>query len=205
MRAKITVLILAIFCLVFGIIGISDTVTIMKEDYVDLEASTMGSLKEGDLAKGKIYWAYDKIAVHKTTKSYGFISLGSSEVPYYVIELQDRYMVISAGDKDIQKKLEKLGDETLAYDNGNTTNEPTPVEVTTKVVEMPDKVKQFLKEYCKESGFDDAKYAELVDDSFVINCVDYGSIKMIPFISFGAFVLFAGIFVVLLIRGKKRY
>ena len=203
-RVKITILIIGIFAVIFGIIGIPDAIKINKEDFKDLETSTNGSLETGDLVQGKIYWGYDKIAVHKTTRSYGFIPMGSSEVPYYVVEINDRFAVISAGNKDVQQQIEKLARETANYDNGVTDVEPTPVTVSTKVVEMPDKVREYLKDYFKEGGLDDATYAKLVDDSCVINCVQYDSMKKIPFIGIGVGALFIAIFVVMVVKGRGK-
>ena len=203
-RAKLVLLILGIFGIVFGAIGLGDTIKIMKEDYVVLDTVGSGKLDTGDLAKGKICWAYDKIAVEKTTRSYGFIPMGSSETPYYLVEVNDHFGIFSVGNKDMQKKIEKLADETLAYDKGETSNEPTPVEVTTKVISMPDKVKEYLKDYCKEWGMDDTDYAKLVDDSCVINYVQYDSMKWMPFIGFGVGALALVIFVILLVKSKGK-
>lgn len=204
-RVKISILIIGIFGIIIGVVGIGDTIKIMKKDFKSVDTAAIGDLETGDLAKGNICWAYDKIAVHKTTRSYGFIPMGSSEVPYYVVEVNDHFAVISAGNKDVQKQIERVATETDLYDSGDLEKEPTPVEVTTKVIEMPDKVREYLKEYCKNSGFDDATYAKLVDDSCVLNCVEYDSMKLIPFIGIGVGVLFIAIFVVLVIKGRNRY
>ena len=202
-RLKLTILILAVCGIVFGVIGIGDTIKILKEDFVDLDNAKIGDLQTGDLAKGKICWAYDKIAIEKTTRKYGFIPMGSSETPYYLVEVGDHFAVVSVGNKDLQKRIENLSDQTLAYDKGTTTTEPTPVEVTTKVIEMPDKVKQFLKDYCKEWEMSDEDYAKYVDDSCVINCVQYDSMKLIPFIGIGAGVLLLVIFLIMFFKGRK--
>ena len=209
LRVKITILILGIFGIVFGAIGVGDTIKIMKEDFKSIEEEDNGKLEPGDLAKGNIYWAYDKVAVHKSSRSYGGIPMGSSEVPYYVVELTDRFIVVSAGSKDVQNQIEKLTRQTVAYDKAveagvESPVEPTPVELTTKVVDMPDKVREYLKEYCMASGYDDAKYAELVDDSCVLNCVQYDSMKWIPFIGFGIGALFILIFVIMVIKGRGK-
>ncbi|MBR4622877.1 MAG: hypothetical protein IKO44_04990 [Ruminococcus sp.] len=202
-RVKLTILILGIICLIFGAVGISDCIKIMKEDYKDIETSTIGGLDTGDLAKGKLYWGYDKIAVHKTSRSYGFIPMGSSEEPYYVVKINEHFVVVSAANKDVQKDIEKLGNETLSYDKGNTAKEPTPVEVTTKVVDMPDKVREYLRDYFKEIGYTDSDIAKYVEDAYVFECVDYSSMKKIPFIGFGLGALFIIIFVILVVKGKK--
>lgn len=202
-RLKLTILILAICGIVFGAIGIGDTIKILKEDFVDLDNVKIGDLQTGDLAKGNICWAYDKIAVEKTTRKYGFIPMGSSETPYYLVEAGDHFAVISVGNKDLQKKIETCADQTYAFDKGTSSNEPTPVEVTTKIIAMPDKVKQYLGEYCKEWGMTDDDYAKLVDDSCVINCVQYDTMKLIPFIGIGVGVLLLVIFLILFFKGRK--
>ena len=202
-RLKLTVLILAIFGIIFGAIGMKDAIAIMREDFVDLDNTKIGDIQTGDLAKGSIYWAYDKIAIEKTTRRYGFIPMGSSETPYYLVEAGDHFAVTSVGNKDLQTKIEKCADQTLAYDKKTTKTEPTPVEVTTKVIEMPDKVRQFLKDYCKEWGMTDEDYAKLVDDSCVINCVQYDTMKMMPFIGLGAGALLLVIFFIMFFKGRK--
>lgn len=203
-RLKITILIIGIFGIIFGAVGISDTIAIFKEDFVDLDTVTSGELLTGDLAKGSIPGVYDQIAIEKTTRRYGFIPMGSSETPYYLVIINDHFGVLSAGNKDLQNKLDQLADLTWDYDDGKITTPPTPVEVTTKVIAMPDKVRQFLKEYCKEWGMTDEQYATLVDDSCVINCVQYDSMKFIPFIGFGVGALCIVIFIIMIVKSKGK-
>jgi len=187
-----------------GALGIGDTIKIMNNDYKDLNKVTKEELEVGDLVKGDIYEAFDEVAVEKTSRSYGFIPMGSSETPYYLVELSDRYAVVSCGNKDVQNKIKSLIDETWKL--WDSTDMPTgTVEITAKIIAMPDKVKEFTHDYCKEWGMDEGNYKNIVDVSCVINVVDVDSIKLIPFIGFGvgALALVALIIVIVKTKGRK--
>ena len=203
-RVKWFILIIAAAGIIFGVIGIGDTIKIMKEDFVDLGTVKKDELQVGDLAKGPISGAYDEIAVEKTTRTYGFIPMGSSETPYYLVAVGDHFAVLSVGNKDIQKQIEALANQTWDYYDEKTKTAPTPIELTTKVNAMPDKVRQFLKEYCTEWGMTAEQYAQVVDDSCVINYVKYDTMKLIPFIGIGVGVLFLIIFIIILVKGKGK-
>ena len=203
-RVKWFFLIVAAAGIIFGVIGIGDTVKILKEDFKDLSTVKKDGLDEGDLAKGVIYGAYDEIAVEKTTRTYGFIPMGSSETPYYLVELDGHYGVLSSGNKDIQKKIEAMADKTWNYYDKKTENPPEPLEMTTKVIAMPGKVREYLKQYCKEWGMTDEQYASLVDDSCVINYVQYDTMKLIPFIGIGVGALSLVIFIIMLVKSKGK-
>lgn len=203
-RVKWFILIIAAAGIIFGVIGIGDTIKIMKEDFVDLGTVKKDELQVGDLAKGPISGAYDEIAVEKTTRTYGFIPMGSSETPYYLVNVGDHFAVLSVGNKDIQKQIEAMANQTWDYYDGKTETAPTPIELTTKVNAMPDKVKQFLNEYCTEWGMTAEQYAQVVDDSCVINYVKYDTMKLIPFIGIGVGVLFLIIFIIILVKGKGK-
>lgn len=202
-RVKFIMLILGILGIFVGIIGIGDTIKIMGDDFVSLDTVKKDSMEIGDLVKGNIELAYDQVAIAKSSRSYGFIPMGSSETPYYLVAINDHFGVLSVGDKNVQSKLDTLADKTWDRIDGKTTALPTPVEVTTKVVAMPDKVKQYLHDYCKEWGMSEDDYLQFVDDSCVINYVQYDSMKMIPFIGFGAGALFIIIFIIMLVKGPK--
>ena len=203
-RVKWFILIVAVVGIIFGVIGIGDTIKIMKDDFVDLSTVKKDGLEVGDLAKGNIFGAYDEIAVEKTTRTYGFIPMGSSETPYYLVELGDHFGVLSVGNKDIQKKIEAMEDQTWDYYDEKTSTPPTQLELTTKVIAMPDKVREFLKEYCDKWGMTADQYAKLVDDSCVLNYVQYDTMKLIPFIGIGVGALALVIFVILLVKSKGK-
>ena len=104
------------------------------------------------------------------------------------------------------KKYKKVSIYRLTWDyyDEKTETAPTPIELTTKVNAMPDKVRQFLKEYCTEWGMTAEQYAQVVDESCVINYVKYDTMKLIPFIGIGVGVLFLIIFIIILVKGKGK-
>ncbi|MBR6101273.1 MAG: hypothetical protein IKP95_02500 [Ruminococcus sp.] len=203
-RLKILVLVIALLGIFMGVTGMSDAFTIMGDKAIKLEETKVGSLSIGDLAKGEIDGALDEIAVEKTSRSYGFIPMGSSETPYYLVHINDHYSVLSAGDKDIQNKINSLAARTWEFFEGNVESIGDGVAVEAKVIAMPEKVKGFLKDYCNELEFTDADYAELVDDSVVINVVQYNTMKIIPFVGLGVGVLALVGFIIMLIKSKKN-
>ncbi|MBR4554567.1 MAG: hypothetical protein IKO27_03135 [Ruminococcus sp.] len=202
-RVKIIIAAISVIGFFMGAIGLGDTIKIMKDDITDFKTVDKESAEVGDLVRGDIDASFGQIAVQKTTRKYGFIPMGSSETPYYLVYFNNHYAVVSAGNKDVQTSLDKLADQSRAILDNPDAPVPTPVNVTTKVIAMPDKVKQYLKECFDEWGLTTQDYLELVDESCVFNCVQYDSMKFIPFIGFGVGALFLIIFIILMIKTKK--
>lgn len=203
-KATLMVGIFAALALFVGVLGIGDAITIMGDKAAVLEESKIGSLSVGDLAKGEIDGALDEIAVQKTTRSYGFIPMGSSETPYYLVHINDHYAVVSAGNKDVQKKINDLADRTWDFFDEKRDSIGEGVKVEGKLIAMPEKVEGYLKDYCKELDFDDSEYAELVENGYVINVVQYDSMKIVPFAAFGIAAVLIIVLVILIVKGKKN-
>lgn len=201
-RPMILLAVVAVLGILIGAFGIGDTIKIMGDDITDLNATTIGELKTGELAQGDLFQAFDEVAVEKTTRSYGGIPTGSSETPYYLVHVGDHFAVLSCGNKDIQSKIEKLMDET--WDLWESEDMPSStVFVTTKVIAMPEKVFGYTQDYCEEWGMTASEFDSLVETDYVLNVVQYNTMKIIPFIGFGVGILCAVIFVVILVKRKK--
>ena len=152
--SKLTKFLLGIMAvgLVVGFIGLSDAIKLWKGDINDIEDISVGDLKAGDMYEGEIIDAYDIIAEETTTQTYGFVPVNKSVTPYYFVELDNCYVVIDVTSEKQKEAFEKLMDQTWDYLDEKTDEKPDPVEISTTAIKMPDKVKEFLKDYCDESG-----------------------------------------------------
>ena len=189
--SKLTKFLLGIMAvgLVVGFIGISDAIKLWKGDINDIEEIGVGDLEAGDMYEGEIIDAYDIIAEETTTQTYGFVPVNKSVTPYYFVELDNCYVVIDVTSEKQKEAFEKLMDQTWDYLDEKTDEKPDPVEVSTTAIKMPDKVKEFLKDYCDESGMSSEEYAKFVEDTCCLKTIAYKNTKMAPLIGFGVAIL----------------
>ena len=197
--SKITkiLLIVMVVGLIFGGIGAADAIKVWKGDITDTKEIDVGKLEKNGLYEGEITGCYDIIAEETTTRTYGGIPTSKTKSPYYLVNNGNCYFVINVTVKDQQSDFDKMADQTWDYIDEKTDDMPTPVKVSAQAVDMPDKVKEFLKEYCDEWGLSDQDYAEMVENTCCLKTTKYDVMKYTPIIGFGAALLCA---VILIIR-----
>ncbi len=196
-------LVVMVMGLIVGGIGVPDAIKLWKGDIDEIDSIEVGSLKAGEMYEGEIYDTYDIIAEETSTQSYGFIPVNKTVTPYYLVELENCYVIVDVTVKDDQSKFEKLLDETWDYLDGKTDDKPTPVKISTTAQKMPDKVKEFLKEYCEESGMSEEEYAKYVEDSYCLKTIVYKNTKFIPIVGFGIALLCAVILIIKKVTSPK--
>lgn len=196
-------LVVMIMGLVFGGVGAADAFKLWKGDIQDTKDITIGSLKKGDMYEGEIPYAYDVIAEETTTRTYGPVPVSKTKSPYYLVEGENSFFVINVTINGMSGQFDTLADQTWDELDGKTSATPDAVKVSTEVVEMPDKVKEYLKEYCNQWGMTDAEYAELVEDSYCLRTIKYDTAKYIPIIGIGVAILCAVILIIKKAAGPK--
>ena len=189
--SKLTKILLVIMVmgLIVGGIGVPDALKLWKNDINEVESIKVGELTAGEMYEGEITNAYDVIAVETTTQSYGFVPVSKTETPYYLVMLENCYVVIDVPAAKDKEKFETLMDQTWDYLDEKTDDRPTPVKVSTTAIKMPDKVKQYLKEYCDESGMTQQEYDSIVESTCCLRTIVYKNTKFIPIIGFGVALL----------------
>ena len=182
--------------LVFGGVGISDAVKIWNADIKNAADITVGGIKKGELYEGDIPFAYDIIAEQVTSTTYGPVPVSKTRTPYYLVQNENCFYVINVTASAKKSELDTLADLSWDQIDGTTTEDPAPVSVSTTAEELPDEVKDVLKDYCGKLGLTDEEYEELVEDSCCLRTVNYSSMKYIPIAGFGVAVLCALILII---------
>lgn len=183
-------LVVALMGAIVGGIGVPDAIKLWKNDISSVEDIKPGDIKAGEMYEGDIPDALDVVAKETTTQSYGFVPVSKTETPYYIVELENGYVVIDVTNKKKQDEFETLMDQTWDYFDGKTNDKPSEVSVSTTVIKMPDKVKEYLHEYCcDEGGMSEQEYAELVETACCLKTIEYKNTKFIPIIGFGVTLL----------------
>ena len=196
-------LVIMIMGLVVGGIGVPDAVKLWKNDIGELEDIKVGDLSAGDMYEGEIVDAYDVIATETTTQSYGFVPVSKTETPYYIVELENSYVMIDVTVAKQKDDFEKLMNETWDYLDGKTNEVPSSLKVSAKAIKMPGKVKEYLKEYCDEAGMSEQEYSQYVEDSCCLQTIVYKNTKLIPIVGFGVAALCLVILVIRKLTGPK--
>ncbi|MBR1752757.1 MAG: hypothetical protein IJ740_18125 [Ruminococcus sp.] len=196
-------LVIALVGAVIGGVGVADAIKIWKNDIDELDDVALGSMSAGQMLEGDVECAYDVVATETTTQTYGFIPVSKTESPFYIVSNNNCYYLINVTRADMKEDFETLMEQSWDYIDGKTDSAPGKVHLTGQVVKTPDKVVEFLKEYCDEAQMTEDEYNNLVEHSYCVKTVKFDVMKYSPFIGFGVMLLCLIILIIKKIRSPK--
>lgn len=202
-RLSKILLVIMIAGILVGAFGAVDAYRLISGDITDINDIEPGDIRAGRMFDGEIDSSFDSVAEETATTFYGIIPVNRSKSPYYLIELENCYVVINVtSDEDIEK-FKTLTEQTLDYLYEERKDRPDPVNVTLRSKRTPEKVQEYLEQYCQAMGMTDDEYSEFVENTYCFTTVDFRGIKAIPIIAFSISFICAAVLIYKKVTGPK--
>ena len=191
-------LIIGIMAAIIGAIGLPDAITLWTDDASGLDSLTPGSIEEGDVFRGEVPVSVDLIAEEVTVKKYGFVKIGETKTPFYLVKLENGYALANVTFAKKQEAFKELTRDSHSYYRGGSGDKPEGVEITAVSERMPANLKEYLKDYCESGGLTEQEYSEMVENTYCLRTINYDYAKYTPPICFGV----AGLCAIIIVIGK---
>lgn len=204
-RVFIPLLLLCVMLLCPGCLMAMDlpmTIRYQRDEITDLSDVRFQSLWNGKLVEGDVQYVMDVCAEEKTSV-FGFRLSDEPDTLYYLLWLQDSYLVLET--KDQFDALDQLCDDTWTYlqtDPDTAVKPENTVHIQGEAVEMPDKIREYAAAWLTDAGFSDKNITDNLEP-YMLRSLDYRDIQTKVYVGIAMAVVGLGGLIVLLVMKRR--
>ena len=210
-----TMLGIMIVGVVFIIATAAKSYSVWTKTPEDIETKAVSAYNVGDLADGNVQYVIDEVATLETYDKTLGIKHNKKNTPFYLIEVQDGYVIYQSRNDSKNKTLAAMSDDTYEYftylENVSNNVEVTSVPalpqkfaVTTYAEEMPDDLREIVYDYFLEAGYSNAECDQLVANC-VLKDINYKNTQYIPLIGIAMIIFPLLIIIIVKINQRSKF
>ncbi len=178
------------------------TIRYQRDEITNLSDVRFQSLWNGKLVEGDVQYVMDVCAEEKTS-FFGFRLSDEPDTLYYLLWLQDSYLVLET--KEQFDALDQLCDDTWTYlqtDPDTAVKPEKTVHIQGETVEMPDKIREYASAWLTDAGFTDKNITDNLEP-YMLRSLDYRDTQTKVYVGIAMAVVGLGGLIVLLVLKRR--